>query len=123
MDHDKIVKNLFQSIDLMDSERFAGFVTDDAVFKFGNAEAVSGRPAIKEAVAGFFSTLSGISHNIQTVVHNDSSIMLRGEVTYTRKDSSKITLPFANYFGMEQDLIKDYLIYMDVNPLYAAESK
>ena len=46
------------------------------------------------------------------------TIFYKGEVTYTRHDGSTITLPYFNVFGMDGELIKDYQIYMDINPLY-----
>ncbi len=110
--------SLFKTIDEMDADKFVSFVTDDAQFRFGNAPAAKGKPAIREAVAGFFTTIKGISHkNINFWVLPDY-VIYEGEVTYTRHDSSKLTIPFVNVFGMAGDLIKDYFIYIDVTPLY-----
>jgi len=47
-------------------------------------------------------------------------LALHGEVTYTRHDGSRVTLPFANVFRLRDDLISEYLIYADLAPLYAA---
>ena len=116
------IHELFRSIDEMNSDKFAAFLTDDAQFRFGNAPAVHGKSAVREAVAGFFGTIKGISHkNIGLWVHPET-VVYEGEVTYTRHDGSMLTVPFINKFGMVGDKIKDYFIYIDITPLYAASS-
>ena len=115
---EKIIK-LFESIDEMDTDKFASFLTDDARFRFGNAPDAVGKPAVKEAVAGFFTTIKRISHRHLNIWTVPDTVIYQGEVTYTRHDDSTLTLPFVNVFGMQGDLIKDYLIYIDINPLYA----
>lgn len=115
------VNQLFQSIDAMDTEKFLEFLADNAQFKFGNSPAAIGRDAIRAAVSGFFTTIKGLRHNLlNTWVHPDT-VICQGEVTYTRHDGSQICLPFLNVFGMKGDRIKDYLIYMDINPLYSPQ--
>jgi limonene-1,2-epoxide hydrolase len=53
------------------------------------------------------------------VVADDNTIVCEGEVTYTRHDGSKITLPFANVFEVKNELITLYRIYIDIGPLFA----
>lgn len=109
---------MFASIDAMDTERFLGFLTDDASFKFGNADAAVGKEAIRKAVSGFFGLINGLSHNIINIWEIGDAIICQGEVTYTKKDGNKITLPFVNIFKMKDSLIKDYLVYIDIGPLF-----
>ena len=40
------VKALFAAIDARDAEAFAGFLADNVVFRFGNAETVKGREGV-----------------------------------------------------------------------------
>src|SRR3989338_11672760 len=105
------IKGLFASIDAMDTGRFLGFLADDASFRFGNADAAVGKEAIKKAVNGFFGLINGLSHNILNTWEVDDVIICRGEVTYTKKDNSKITLPFVNIFGMKENKIRNYSVY------------
>ena len=109
---------LFASIDSMDTYKFLGFLADDASFKFGNADPAVGKEAIKAAVNGFFGLINGLSHKIINRWEFDDSLILQGEVTYTKKDNSKITLPFVNIFKMKEDKIGDYLVYIDIGPLF-----
>ncbi|MCP4583850.1 MAG: nuclear transport factor 2 family protein [candidate division Zixibacteria bacterium] len=114
-----MVNGLFKAIDEMDVEVFCAFLADDASFKFGNSDTVTGKAAIKEYVAGFFSGISGMSHTIDDILTDGNILSIRGEVTYIRKDSSRLTVPFANYFKLENELIKSYQIYADVSQLFA----
>jgi limonene-1,2-epoxide hydrolase len=47
-------------------------------------------------------------------------VFCEGEVTYTRKDHSEITLPFFNVFKVQDGKVREYSIYADVTPLYRA---
>ncbi len=113
------VAPLFRSIDAMDEGRFASHLTPDAVFRFGNGPEVRGRDAIRAAVAGFFGTIAGLEHRIADTWALSGTVICRGEVTYTRKDGTRLTVPFADVFETRGDLVSDYRIYMDISPLFA----
>jgi ketosteroid isomerase-like protein len=110
---------LFAAIDSNDATAFVGFLTDDAVFRFGSAPAVQGRAAIHNAVAGFFSSIAGCAHAVNTSIRDGETLVCEGEVTYRRHNGSEITLPFADVLEYDGDLIANYKIYMDISPLYA----
>ena len=81
--------------------------------------AVRGRDAIREAVDGFFATIAGCRHDIRNSFGREATLFCEGEVTYRRHDGSEISLPFADVFEYEGDLIAHYKIYLDIGPLYA----
>ena len=110
--------DLFAAIDAKDTERFLGFLTDEASFRFGSAPAVKGKEAIHSAVGGFFTSIAGLSHDLTRSVEEDDVVVCEGEVTYTRHDATTITLPFVNVLEFDGELITVYKIYMDVGPLY-----
>jgi hypothetical protein len=110
--------DLLASIDEKNTSRFLRFLTDAAVFRFGSAAPVSGTESIRAAVDGFFSTIAGSKHVLDKILVEGGTLVCEGEVTYTRHDESTITLPFANIFEMEGDLISHYKIYADAGPLY-----
>jgi len=120
--HREILDGLFGAIDAMDTGRFLGFLTEDVSFRFGSAPAVRGSDAVGEAVGGFFSSIAGLSHDLKFAAAEGSTLITEGEVTYTRHDGSRITLPFADVFEMRGDRIAAYKIYMDIGPLYADPS-
>ena len=111
--------DLFTSIDGKDTESFLGFLTDDAVFRFGSAPAVQGAATIRAAVDGFFGTIKGSTHSLNNTLAEGSVLVCEGEVTYQRMDDSAVTLPFTNVFELDGDRISDYKIYIDIAPLYA----
>lgn len=110
--------DLFKAVDAKDTERFLGFLTDQARFRFGSAPPAQGKEAIRAAVDGFFSTIAGCHHVLARVLAEGDVIICEGEVTYTRHDGSEISLPFANIFELEGELIAAYKIYADAGPLY-----
>ncbi|MEO8012493.1 MAG: nuclear transport factor 2 family protein [Dokdonella sp.] len=111
--------SLFSSIDAKDTERFLGFLADDAAFRFGNGPIAEGKAAIGAAVDGFFATIRASRHDVVRTWMPPGHCICHGSVTYTRLDGSTITMPFANILGMRDGLINDYLIYIDPNPLFA----
>jgi ketosteroid isomerase-like protein len=119
MSRQQWVNDLFKTVDEMDTDGFCDYLTENARFKFSNAEEVVGRSNIKEAVAGFYSSIGALSHTIADIVEQGDKLVCRGEVTYTRKDSGQVTFPFMNFFRMEDDLVAEYQIYVDASRLYA----
>lgn len=114
------IATLFAAIDRQDAEAFAAFLAEDARLAFGNLPTVAGRAAIRDFVAGFFSSIRALVHVVPDAWQADDAVICRGEVTYTRHDGSTLTVPFANVFRMEGDKVRDYRIYMDASALYPA---
>lgn len=113
------VIDLFSSIDNMDSDKFASFLTDDCKFTFGNADSVIGKENVKAAVAGFFSSIKALSHtDIESFIDGNVTIS-RGIVSYTRHNDTKLTVDYCNIFRLDDDKIKRYTIYVDISQLYA----
>ena len=113
-------KKLFASIDAMDTESFLRFVHKDATFRFGSSPAVTGHAEIRAAVEGFFSSFAALQHDLQKLITDGDAVACEGEVTYTRHDGSKITLPFVNVFEIDGELISQYRVYIDIGPLFQA---
>ena len=113
-------KDLFASIDAMDTERFLSFIHEDGSFRFGSSLPVTGRDGIRAAVESFFATFAALRHDVDQLIVQGDAAACEGKVTYTRHDGSKITLPFANVFGIEDGVISTYHVYIDIAPLYAA---
>ena len=112
--------DLFASIDAMHTERFLGFIHEEGTFRFASAPPVQGHAGIREAVDAFFATFAELRHELTLLIQDGDRIACEGDVTYTRHDGSKITLPFANVFGLKNGLIDTYHVYIDIAPLYAA---
>jgi ketosteroid isomerase-like protein len=113
------VRAVFKSIDSFDPDRFVAHLTPDVVFRFGNAEPVLGRDNTREAVAGFFSSIAGITHHIQNIYESGETVIAKIDVEYIRHDGKSVTVPNADILVFEGDLVRDWQIYIDVAPVYA----
>jgi ketosteroid isomerase-like protein len=112
------IPGLFRSIDNKNMEDFLSFLDEDVSFRFGNMPAVNGRDNVKTAVQGFYDSIAGLSHTLDEVFGEDGLIASNGTVTYTRLDTSKLSVPFATVFRLNGDRIKEYNIYVDISGLY-----
>jgi ketosteroid isomerase-like protein len=115
------LRPLFGTIDAADAAGFCAYLTEDAIFRFGNAPSVQGRPAIEQAVSQFFASIRRSRHRLVRVWPAAGAVALEGLVTYTRLDGSEITLPFADTMVLRGDRIAEYYIYLDIAPLYAPQ--
>jgi ketosteroid isomerase-like protein len=113
--------SLFGAIDAADASGFCAYLTEDAVFRFGNAPPVRGRSAIEDVVRQFFASIRRSRHQLGRVWPAADAIVLEGFVTYTRLDGTEITLPFADTLVLRGERIAEYVIYIDISPLYAPQ--
>jgi len=114
-----IGRAMFEPADRLDVDGWCGHLAEDVHFRFGNAEPLQGRPAVREAVSQFFATLKGLRHEILEDWAIDDRVIQRLQVTYTRPDDSQVTVPAVNILRIDGELIAEYLIYVDLAPLYA----
>ena len=110
---------IFADIDAFDPDKFVAHLTPDAKFRFANANPVTGRAAVKEAVAGFFSTIDGLTHHILNVYESGETVIAQIDVEYRRKDGKSVTVPNADILVFDGDLVRDWQIYIDVAPVFA----
>jgi ketosteroid isomerase-like protein len=113
------VAKVFAAIDSFDPEKFVAHLTPDVRFRFANADPVTGRAAVREAVAGFFSTIDGLTHHIRSVWHHGDTTIVQVDVEYRRQDGKSVTVPNADILIYDGDLVRDWQIYIDVAPVYA----
>jgi uncharacterized protein (TIGR02246 family) len=110
---------LFRAIDAKDADGFAAQLADDAVFVYGSQPPVQGRGAIRDYVAAFFGSLTGIEHHLGEVHRAGAEVtIVEGRVTYRRDGEPPVTIPFANVLRQRGDEpFHDYRIYIDPTPL------
>ena len=113
MDTPTWVTDLFRAVDTMDADRFVAFMAEDVFFRAGSSETLRGRAAVRDDIGSLFSKIKGIHHELSdTWVHGDV-VVVHGTVTYTRRDETTLTVPFADIWKMKGDLVQDYLIFID----------
>ncbi len=113
------VRRVFAAVDAGDARQFAAVFAEDGQFIFGNAPAVVGRPAVEQAVAGFFASIRGCRHALSRFCAGPGHCAMDGTVTYLRHDGRELTVPFANVFVMRGDQVAEYRIFVDASALYA----
>jgi len=111
------IGSLFAAIDAKDTPRFLTFLTSDCSLRFGNAPAVAGADAIGQTIEGFFASIAGLSHQIVEAWSVDDRTIIHGQVTYTTKDASSLTMPFADILRLRDGRICEYLVFTDVSEL------
>ena len=112
--------DMFRDIDRMDADAWAAYLAPDAVMRFGNAEPVHGREACRDALAGFYDTISGLRHEIAEQWQQDSATIVEATVTYTRTDGRDVPVPVVTIYRTNaDDLIADYRVYIDLAPVFA----
>jgi ketosteroid isomerase-like protein len=110
---------IFADIDAFDPDKFVAHLTEDVVFRFGNAEPAVGRAAVRDAVAGFFSTIDGLTHHILRIWDDGDVSIAQINVEYVRKDGKHVTVPNADILVYDGDLVSNWQIYIDVAPVFA----
>ncbi|MFI6642574.1 nuclear transport factor 2 family protein [Streptomyces sp. NPDC050504] len=113
------VARIFRDIDTFDPDRFVAHLTEDVVFRFANAPELTGRPAVRQGVADFFATITGLSHHLLRVWEEGDTVIVQTEVTYTRTDGKEVTVPNADILTFRGDKARDWRIYIDLAPVYA----
>ena len=113
------LRQLFAAIDAKDTQRFVGFLAEDATFRFGNQPPVHGKPAIGAAVQAFLDSIKACRHEVLGSWRHPDSVVCHGRVTYTRADDTRITVPFTNVMLTRGELVSDYFIFVDSAPLFA----
>ena len=111
--------NLFDDIDSMEPDRFADHLAEDVRFRFGNADPVHGRTAVRDVWALFCQSIDGVTHNVIEQWEQGDAVIVEADVTYRRHDSSTVTVPVVTIYRAKGELIDDYRIFMDVTPLHA----
>ena len=113
------VTQTFADIDAFDPDKFVAHLTPDVTFRFGNADPVTGRAAVREGVAGFFGTIDGLTHHLRNVFESGDTVIVQADVEYRRQDGKIVTVPNADILVYDGDLVRDWQIYIDVAPVYA----
>jgi ketosteroid isomerase-like protein len=111
--------DMFRASDALDVDGWVAYLAPGVRFRFGNADPLTGREAVRQAVAEFFTTISGLRHTIVRDWRADDMIIQKLEVTYTRRDGKTVTVPAVNLLRVSDGLIADYEIYVDLAPVYA----
>lgn len=107
------ISKLFETLDAGDIDGFVQFLTEGVLFRMGSSQPIQGRETVRTGVYGFLSSIKGMKHSLSDTLVSGDTVVVHGTVTYTRRDESELAVPFANIFYLEDEKIRDYLIFVD----------
>jgi len=116
-----LVRTLILAVDNGDHDTIAALTTKDVHFRFGNAEPTYTQSELVTAAGSFRGGIADIRHTIVNMWEvAGGTVIATMDVYYRRLDGRELNLPCCNIFRVRDGLVNDYLIYMDVNPVFAA---
>lgn len=118
MNKENFVKELYQAIDSMNTQKLVSSMTQNGTFRFANMPGVVGSENITAFLNGFFQSIKSIRHSELESWFVDKVVFVTGNVTYTRPDDFSLTVPFSVLLKMDGELIHEWLIFVDNSPLY-----
>lgn len=105
-----------------DPERIAGYFTEDAVYHNIPMQAVQGREAIKEFIAGFLAAVDGIDFQIHRQVSDGDLVMNERTDVMRRKGGGEVALPVMGVFEIVDGKIAAWRDYFDLAAITSAFS-
>ena len=115
------VRVLLKAVDMSDLDTIDALTAPDVHFRFGNADPTDTRSELLAAAQSFRAAIAGIHHEFVDIweVGNGTVVAIL-DVHYRRLDGRELNLPCCNVFRVSDGLVRDYRIYMDVNPVITA---
>jgi ketosteroid isomerase-like protein len=115
-----LVRALIGAVDKPDHDTIAALTAKDVHFRFGNADPTNTQSELLAAARSFRDAIADLHHTFVNVWEvNDGTVIATMDVNYRRLDGRGLTLPCCNVFRVRDGLVDTYLIYMDVNPVFA----
>jgi ketosteroid isomerase-like protein len=116
--HTDLVRTLIRAVDESDYNTIAALTAPDVDFRFGNAAPTNTRSELLAAAQSFRDAIAEMRHTILDVWEvDDGTVVGLMDVYYRRFDGSEINC--CNVFRVRDEVVNDYRIYMDVNPVIA----
>ncbi|MFJ3681332.1 nuclear transport factor 2 family protein [Pseudomonas sp. NPDC090208] len=114
------MKDMFDCVDCKDVEGFLSYLADDVVFRFGNAQPMRGKQAVREGVLHFNSQIVSLEHVLNGVWTHEHTTILEFDSYYTRHDEMVVGVPCVVVLRFNpQRRISDYRINIDLSPVFA----
>jgi ketosteroid isomerase-like protein len=118
MTQDNFIIEIYRAIDAKDTARLVSHMTEDSLFRFANIPPVEGKDNISAFLGGFFQSIKAIRHSELEYWNVADVWFVTGKVNYTRLDELTLKVPFGVLLKMKNELIKEFLIFVDNSELY-----
>lgn len=120
MSNTATVKHLLKLFETFDVEAFLDLLTEDAVYRFGNYPAATGKEAIAATIkASHMDQITGIAFDIKNIYEKDDAVISELAVNYSLVNGKTISLPCLDVFRFDGEKVKAMLVFMDASPLFA----
>ena len=97
-----------------DPDELASYFAEDGVYHNIPMDAVQGRAAIKEFIAGFTASFEGIDFQVHRQVSDGDLVMNERTDVMRRAGGDPISLPVTGVFEIENGQIKSWRDYFDM---------
>jgi limonene-1,2-epoxide hydrolase len=97
-----------------DPDELASYFAEDGVYHNIPMDAVQGRAAIKEFIAGFTAGFDGIDFQVHRQVSDGDLVMNERTDVMRRAGGDPISLPVTGVFEIENGQIKSWRDYFDM---------
>jgi uncharacterized protein (TIGR02246 family) len=111
-----MVDAMCAAVDKGDAEAFGSWFADDATYRFGNQEPLTGKAAIIDATAGAAAALPWVRHTVDQVAEVGDQLFCRFTIETATPDGTHLTLPCVTVMWLRQDQVVDYRVHMDLTP-------
>ncbi len=103
--------------DNADGETFASYFAEDASYRFGNNEPLTGPAAIAAATNGIVDAVWPVRHQVDQVAAVGSQLFCRFTIHVSKPDGPGLALPCVTVITLgDGDCITDYRVHMDIAP-------
>jgi limonene-1,2-epoxide hydrolase len=114
------VRVLLKAVDEADFALIEALTAEDVHFRFGNADPTETRSELLAAARSFRAGIAGLHHDVVDLWEFGGGVVVATmDVAYRRLDGRELNLPCCNVFRVVSGLVRDYRVYMDVNPVLA----
>ncbi|MEJ2575102.1 MAG: nuclear transport factor 2 family protein [Gammaproteobacteria bacterium] len=116
------VDALFAALDRKDLGTFLSFLAPDCRLRYGSYPVVEGQDAIRDTVSRFLEQIAESRHEIAAEWHCDDAVICHGEVHYTRRDGTAVSIPAAYIMSLDEGMISEYRAFLETSALFAEAS-
>lgn len=118
------IADYFAEVDRMDPDGLLRWYAEDAAFRFASQPRATGKPAIRQVLAGFYGSIRAMRHH-RTGVWVDTAAqsgVWEAEVAFTMADGREMAVPAVSVLRLRDGLVHDFRFVMDASPLQGSAS-
>jgi ketosteroid isomerase-like protein len=115
----ELIRALFSAVDNADFDTIAALTARNIHFRFGNSDPTDTQTEFMATARSFRAAVDDLRHTLVDLWEVGDVVIAVMDVFYRRHDGVELQLPCCNVFRVGDGLVHSYLIYMDINPVFA----